>query len=94
MSLKFSPQWNRETERPPETLKRTRALPRGLLISLLAVFSAPAHPQPEQASPERAREYRQTQLFYRVARKSVNALVEFAVICRSSSDFVVPSHLF
>jgi hypothetical protein len=39
---------------------------------MLAVFSAPALEQPEQASPERVGEYRQTQPFYRALGKSVN----------------------
>jgi hypothetical protein len=42
---------------------------------VLAVFSAPALQQPEQASPERVGEYRQTQPFYRALWKSVKRIV-------------------
>jgi hypothetical protein len=44
---------------------RTLALPRALLISLLAVFFRRGASAAGQASPERVGEYRQTQVFYR-----------------------------
>src|SRR5215467_5297828 len=52
---------------------RTRALPRGQLISCACCVSATALQQPRQASPERVGEYSQTWLFYRAVWKSVNA---------------------
>jgi hypothetical protein len=58
-----------QTERKP---KAHTSATKGPLTFLLAVFSAPALEQPEQASPERIGEYRQTQPFYRALWKSVN----------------------
>jgi hypothetical protein len=60
-------------ELPSQNLKvgRTLALPRALLISLLAVFFRRGALAAGQASPERVGEYRQTQVFYRGLWKSV-----------------------
>src|SRR5215831_1068393 len=53
------------------SLGRTRALPRGQLISYACCVSATALQLPRQASPERVGEYSQTRLSYRGVWKAV-----------------------